>query len=90
MQSRYYDPEICRFISANFSGIPAVEASAVASAYTMSYDNTIEFLGMTININAKLHCGTIGAGAELDFKDGKFKIIPPSYGIVPDLSIDFD
>ena len=56
----------------------------------MSYDNSFEFLGNTINISAGIHYGAAGAGVEFDFNEGKFKLIPPTYGIVPEFSFDLD
>ena len=67
-----------------------MEASALASIYTMSYDGSFELFGKTINISAALHCGAAGAGAVFDFEEGKFKIISPSYGIIPEFGIDID
>ena len=75
---------------ADLSGIPSIEASGVASAYTMSYSNTFSVFGIDINISGNLYYGCIGAGVEADFEEARFKIAPPMLGIGYDFGIDFD
>ena len=77
-------------VEADLSGIPSIEASGVASAYTMSYSNTFSVFGIDINISGNLYYGCIGAGVEADFEEARFKIAPPMLGIGYDFGIDFD
>ena len=77
-------------VGADFTGVPSIEASGVASIYKISYANSFSVFGMDIEISANLYYGAIGAGIEADFDKGKFKIIPPMLGLGCDFGIDFD
>lgn len=76
--------------SADFSGVPAIEASGVASIYKISYVNNFSIFGIDIEISGNLYYGAIGAGVEADFEESKFKITPPMLGLGYDFGIDFD
>lgn len=74
----------------DWSGAPSIEASGVASAYRMSYEQEFNIFGKKISVAGNLYYGAIGAGAKLDFKEGKFKIMPPMMGMGGDFQVDFD
>ena len=77
-------------VGAYLSEEPKIEASVLASIYTMSYSNTVSFFDWDINISANLHYGAISAGGGFDLKEKKFKFAPPMIGIAGDFTIDFD
>ena len=75
---------------ADFTGVPAIEASANASIYTMSYKNTFHIFGIDIELSGNLYVGYAGAGVEADFEELKFKVAPPLAGIGWDFGFDID
>ena len=76
--------------SADFSYIPSVSASAVASVLSANIDYTLNTPTFNINITAAIHLGGAGAEAIFDFDDGKFKLTPPSTGIFTTVGFDID
>ena len=45
---------------------------------------------MKIEISGNIYVGAVGAGAEFDFEENKYKLTPPICGIGGDFGIDFD
>lgn len=75
---------------ADFTGVPSVDAKFVASAYTMSYSKSFNVFGKTIEFSGNLYYGCITGGVELDFDEGRFKVIPPMVGLGWDFGVDID
>jgi len=74
----------------DWSGIPSLDVSAVASIYSPSIEVVVPLGLFTGTISAEAYIGGVGAGIELDTDSGKFKITPPFAGVGGTYSVDFD
>jgi len=74
----------------DWSGAPSAEAKAIATAYKMNGSYTFDLGGIDLTVEGALNVGAVGAGIELDFEEWKFVVIPPMYGIIPQIGWDID
>ncbi len=56
----------------------------------MSYSKSFNVFGKTIEFSGNLYYGCITGGVELDFDEGRFKVIPPMVGLGWDFGVDID
>lgn len=74
----------------DWSGIPELDVSAVASIYSPGFEATLPLWIFDITISGEAHLGAVGVGLELDPDSGKFKFTPPMLGVGGSFGIDFD
>ena len=74
----------------DWGGLPSVDMSALAAIYTSDFEWTFNLFGNTVTISAAAHLGAAGGKIEFDPDLMRFRLAPPSVGIIPDLGIDID
>ena len=74
----------------DWSGIPSLDVSAVASIYSPSIETVIPLVLFNITVETEAYIGGVGAGLELDVDSGRIKITPPFAGVGGSYSVDFD
>ena len=74
----------------DWSGMPSVDVSAVASIYSPSVEFEFPLGFFNITIEAEAYIGGIGGGLELDSDTGKIKITPLFVGVGGSYGVDFD
>ena len=74
----------------DWSGIPALDVSAVASIYSNSFEATLPLVIFDVTVTFEGYLGAIGAGIEFDIESGKFKYTDPMLGVGYSYGVDID
>lgn len=73
-----------------WSGVPSLDISGVASMSSIEFEHIIPVFSYDVIVTSEFHLLGIGGGLEFDVESARFKVMPPSVGIVTSYGVNVD